>query len=72
MLRFLLRHRITTRYLPETLVGMRIGGTSNTNIANRLRANRMDRLAWRANGLRPYPWTIFLKPISKLPQYWRR
>ena len=72
MLRFLLRHRITTRYLPKTLVKMRVGGMSNANLANRLRANRMDRLAWQVNGLSPYPWTIILKPISKLPQYWRK
>jgi glycosyltransferase len=72
MLRFLLRHRITTRYLPETLVMMRVGGTSNSSLANRLRANRMDRIAWRVNGLRPRPWTIILKPISKISQYWRR
>jgi glycosyltransferase involved in cell wall biosynthesis len=71
MLRFLLRHRITIRYIPETLVKMRVGGKSNASIANRLRANRMDRLAWKVNGLRPRPWTMFLKPISKIPQYWQ-
>ncbi|TFH30330.1 MAG: glycosyltransferase [Deltaproteobacteria bacterium] len=72
MLRFLLKHRITCRYIPETLVKMRVGGMSNANLSNRLRANRMDRHAWRVNGLSPYPWTIPLKPISKLSQYWRR
>ena len=71
MLRFLLKHRITCRYIPETLVKMRIGGMSNASLANRLRANRMDRHAWRVNGLRPLPWTTLLKPISKIPQYWR-
>lgn len=72
MLRFLLKHRITSRYIPETLVKMRIGGTSNASLVNRLRANRMDRLAWRVNGLKPHSWTTLLKPLSKLPQYWRR
>ena len=72
ILRFLLNHRITCRYIPETLVIMRVGGMSNVSLANRLRANRMDRHAWRVNGLMPYPWTTVLKPISKLPQYWRR
>jgi glycosyltransferase len=71
MLRFLVRHRITTRYLPETLVKMRVGGMSNASLANRLRANRMDRKAWQVNGLQPRPWTLFLKPLSKIPQYWR-
>jgi glycosyltransferase involved in cell wall biosynthesis len=72
MLRFLVKHRITSRYIPEILVKMRVGGMSNASLANRLRANRMDRFAWRVNGLRPDPWTILLKPISKLHQYWRR
>jgi glycosyltransferase len=72
MLRFLLKHRITTRYMSETLVKMRVGGTSNASLAKRLRANKMDRLAWRVNDLRPRSWTTLLKPISKLPQYWWR
>lgn len=71
MLRFLVRHRITTRYIPETLVKMRVGGMSNASLSNRLRANRMDRKAWQVNGLQPRPWTLFLKPLSKIPQYWR-
>jgi glycosyltransferase len=69
MLRFLLRHRIKTAYIPEVLVCMRAGGVSNASLANRLRANRMDRKAWEVNGLKPYPWTIPMKPVRKIPQY---
>jgi len=29
----------------------------------------LDRKAWEANGLRPYPWTLIMKPLRKLPQY---
>lgn len=72
MLRFLFRHRIRCAYLPEILVCMRAGGISNRSLLARLQANRMDRLAWRANGLRLYPWTIPLKPLRKIPQWWRR
>lgn len=72
MLRFLVRHGITCRYIPEVLVCMRTGGMSNATLGNRLRANRMDRAAWRVNGLRPAPWTIALKPIRKIPQYFLR
>ena len=72
MLRFLFRHRITASYIPEVLVKMRAGGVSNATVANRLRANRMDRLAWSVNGLTPYPWTLFMKPLRKLPQYLRK
>lgn len=69
MLRFLVKHRITTEYIPEVLIKMRVGGTSNASFANRLKANRMDRRAWEVNELTSYPWTLWLKPIRKIPQY---
>lgn len=69
MLRFLLKHRVSTRYIPEVLVRMRTGGASGASLAGRLRANRYDRLAWKVNGLTPYPWTTFLKPLRKIPQF---
>jgi glycosyltransferase len=72
MLRLLLKHRINCVYLPEVLVCMRVGGASNRTLAARLRANRMDRMAWSVNGLRPYPWTLFFKPLRKVSQWWRR
>lgn len=70
MLRLLVRHRISTVYLPEVLVKMRAGGVSNLSLSNRLKANRMDRRAWSVNGLRPYPWTSVLKPLRKIGQFW--
>ena len=69
MLRFLVKHRITTAYIPEILVKMRTGGMSNASLKNRLLANRNDRLAWEVNGLKPYPWTLYLKPLRKVSQY---
>lgn len=69
MLRFLVRHRLYAAYIPEILVKMRTGGASNSSLVNRLRANRMDRLAWSINGLQPYPWTLTLKPLRKLGQW---
>ncbi|MDT8445193.1 MAG: hypothetical protein RQ722_12935, partial [Desulfuromonadales bacterium] len=67
-----LKHKVATIYIPEILVNMRTGGASNANIANRIKANQMDRQAWEVNGLKPYPWTLSLKPLRKLPQWWRR
>jgi glycosyltransferase len=72
MLRFLLKHRINVRYIPEVLVQMRVGGASNVSVAARINANRMDRKAWEINGLKPYPWTFICKPLRKLPQWWQR
>ena len=69
MLRFLLKHRVTTAYIPSVLIKMRSGGTSNATLRNRLKANRMDRKAWVINGLKPYPWTTYLKPLLKIGQF---
>ncbi len=72
MLRFLLRYRIKTVYIPEVLVCMRTGGVSNASLVNRIKANRMDRKSWLVNGLKPYPWTLWCKPLRKLHQYFLR
>jgi glycosyltransferase len=72
MLRVLVKHRITTAYIPEVIVKMRMGGVSNAAVKNRIRANFMDREAWRVNGLRPYPWTLFFKPVRKFHQVFIR
>lgn len=69
MLRFLYKNRVSTCYLPELIVRMRVGGASNASLRNRLRANREDRLAWEMNGLRPRFYTLYMKPISKIRQY---
>jgi glycosyltransferase involved in cell wall biosynthesis len=72
MLRFLLKYGIKVAYIPEVLVRMRIGGASNSSLRNRLAANRMDRKAWEVNGLKPHPWTLLMKPLRKIPQWWQR
>ena len=70
MLRVLVKHGVKAEYIPRVLVRMRVGGVSNVSVKNRLRANRMDREAWRVNGLRPYPWTLLCKPLRKVSQWW--
>ena len=72
MLRFLVKHRISTAYIPKVLVRMRMGGVSNAAVKNRIKANLMDREAWRVNGLRPYPWTLLFKPVRKFHQVFIR
>ena len=69
MLRFLLKHGISTVYIHRVLVKMRTGGMSNVSLKNRVRANMMDRRAWKVNGLKPKPWTMFLKPLHKIRQW---
>ena len=72
MLRFLYKHRISASYLPQVIVKMRIGGNSNSSFKGRLRANREDREAWRMNSLVPFFFTILLKPMRKVYQFFYR
>lgn len=69
MLRFLLRYGVIAEHIPEVLVIMRTGGVSNVNLWDRCKANRLDRMAWKVNALRPRPWTLMAKPLSKAAQF---
>lgn len=70
MLRFLYKHHLPATYLPEVLVHMRTGGVSNASLRRRWQANREDHRAWIKNGFRPSIYTMLLKPLRKIPQYW--
>ncbi|HRP33665.1 MAG TPA: glycosyltransferase family 2 protein [Agriterribacter sp.] len=72
MLRILLKYEIPARYIHQVIVKMRMGGVSTASLQNRLRANRRDRLAWQVNGLHPYFFTLYLKPLRKLGQFLQR
>jgi glycosyltransferase len=69
MLRFLYLHKASCRYLPKTIIKMRAGGASNQSFKARWNANQQDKLAWTINGLKPMWYTLFLKPLRKLIQY---
>lgn len=69
MLRFIHKHGIELIYWPEVLVKMRSGGKSNVTLANRIHANKEDKKAWELNGLSPFFFTLWLKPLRKIPQY---
>jgi glycosyltransferase involved in cell wall biosynthesis len=69
MLRILLKHNFAAVYVPVILVKMREGGISNASLRNRLKANREDRKAWDLNNLRPYFFTLLLKPLRKVSQF---
>lgn len=69
MLRFLVKHGLQAQYIPRILVKMRTGGLSNSSFSNRIAANRMDRKSWKVNDLKPYPWTLTIKPLRKIGQW---
>jgi hypothetical protein len=68
MLRYMFKHRITVAYIPEALVRMRTGGKANITLRHRLVAHKSAKKAWTHNGLKPKPWTLPLKPLSKITQ----
>ena len=69
MLRFLFKNNVSTYYLPQTIVKMRAGGVSNSNLRNRLKANSEDKRAWEVNNIDPKFYTFILKPVLKIKQY---
>ena len=72
MLRFLERYRISTYYIPEVLVKMRIGGKSNRSIKNIFVKSSEDYRAWKVNQLNGGFYTILLKNLSKMPKFYRK
>lgn len=71
-LRFLLKHKISTDYLPEVLIKMRTGGLSNRNFKNLLIKSYEDYKAWKVNNLNGCLSIILVKNFLKLPQFFRR
>jgi glycosyltransferase len=69
MLRILVKFGLPAHYIPRVIVKMRTGGMSNASLWNRLRANKEDRMAWKMNGLQPKFFTLYMKPLRKIPQF---
>ena len=72
MLRFLYKHQISSTYIPEILVKIRIGGKSAPSPGMLIRNMRENYNAWKVNGISISPITFILKPLSKLPQYFKK
>jgi glycosyltransferase len=72
MLRFLEKHRISTYYIPEVLIKMRLGGASNRSLKNMWIKSSEDYKAWKVNDLNGGLHIIFLKHIIKIPQFIKR
>lgn len=69
MLRFLEKNRISTVYIPEVLVKMRMGGASNRSFRNMMVKTAEDYRAWKVNSLRRRFYTIPFKNLSKVRQF---
>ena len=71
ILRFLGREGITTRYIPEVLVKMRVGGESNKSLKNIILKTKEDIRAIKNNDV-GHIRSLFFKNLSKIPQFFRR
>jgi glycosyltransferase involved in cell wall biosynthesis len=72
MLRFLGKYKISTYYIPEVLIKMRIGGASNRSLRNLIIKTTEDYRAWKVNSLNKSLYTIPLKNLSKIPQFFKK
>ena len=69
MLRTVHREQMKTRYLPQVMVRMRLGGQTNRSWRDVLKGNREVMNAWRLNQMRP-PFGFFMKrPVRKVAQF---
>ena len=72
MARYLYKNNVSSVYLPMLIVKMRMGGQSNRNLYQRLRANRRDFLAMKKNNI-PFAFFVsILKPLIKLHQFYKK
>jgi glycosyltransferase len=69
MLRFLEKYKISTYYIPEVLVKMRIGGKSNKNLKNVLTVTIEEYRAWKINGFKNGFLPALLIKMRKIPQF---
>jgi glycosyltransferase involved in cell wall biosynthesis len=72
MLRMLYKNNLSSQYIPEVLMTMRVGGTSSASLKHRYVANMEDRLAWKINHIKPEWYTLWWKPISKIGQLFKK
>ncbi len=72
MLRFLGKNKISTYYIPEVFIKMRVGGASNRGLKNIVLKTNEDYKAWKVNNLDSTFYAILLKTLSKVPQFFRR
>jgi glycosyltransferase involved in cell wall biosynthesis len=72
LLRFFEVHGITSVYIPEVLVKMRLGGATNVSFGNVLRQNMEIARAFRKYRLRAGLKPFFFKLMSRLSQFIRK
>lgn len=71
-MRFLEIYRVRSKFIPEILVKMRMGGTTNRSLANVIKGNLESYRACKQHGLKVTPLFFVVKLLSRLPQFLNR
>ena len=71
MLRFLGKYKISTAYLPEVMIKMRVGGASNRSLKNIIRKSTEDFRAIRKNKFGNI-FTLIFKNLRKVKQFFEK
>lgn len=68
MIRFLGKHKMSTQYLPEVMVKMRVGGASNGSLKNIIKKSKED---WEVIKINEFGniFTLIFKNLRKVPQF---
>jgi len=69
LIRFLYTHKVSYKYIPETIVMMRTGGTSNENLKSRIVLNQEIVRACAENGINTNMFKLSLKYSNKVFEY---
>lgn len=72
MVRLFIERRISSAYIPEVLVRMRMGGQSNRSIGNIIRGNRESYRIARRSGIATSPLWIPRKLGFRVAQFFKR
>jgi glycosyltransferase involved in cell wall biosynthesis len=69
MLRFIHRNLLSVHYVKKVLVKMALGGVSNSNVSNRVKALLFDMKAMNHNKILFPPMALLMKPLRKVKQF---
>ncbi len=69
ILRIFKQKHYTFKYLPQTIMKMRVGGVSNRGLRNLIQKTKEDYRAVRTNQVDFPFWVVVQKNLSKIPQW---
>ncbi len=72
LLRLLKIEKINVKYIPETFVSMREGGTSAQNLKQRIKGWHELQKAWKVNSLKIPRFFILKRITKKISQYFKK